>query len=373
MILCWIIFGKLIPLPLILMFTSFPSIEQYRNVIGNVEHITRYTGKNADGKATYDHSRELPKLKFTGTVKLHGTNSAIGYDPSSGQYWVQSRNGIITATKDNAGFAKFAEKDDVRAYITATLKDLSAKNGNNPIIAYGEWCGTGIQKGVAIAQLPKMFVVFGVKVRVVAETGTCEEGEPEPVTSNYWLDADAIGLFHKKELNIWNVYQFKTWELEIDFNNPKASQNDLVSITNEVEKECPVGAHFGVKGVGEGVVWTTGPSGAYPNLRFKVKGDEHSSSKVTTLAPVDTEKLEGISRFIEYAVTENRLNQGIEQVFTTKDMKPNVKQIADFLKWVTADVMKEEADTIKSNGLNDADVVKAVAAAARKWFLTNHK
>lgn len=356
------------------MFTAFPSIEQYRDVIGNVEHITRYTGKNAYGKATYDHSRELPKLKFKGTVKLHGTNSAIGYDSASGQYWAQSRNGIVTPTKDNVGFAKFAENVEVKNYFTEVLKDLSSKNGDYPIIVYGEFCGTGIQKNVSISQLPKMFVVFGVKVRMVAETGTGEEGEAEVVTANYWLGDDAISLFHKKELNIWNVNQFKTWNVEIDFNNPKASQNTLVSITQEVEKECPVGAYFGVKGVGEGVVWMTDPSDAkYPNLRFKVKGDEHSSSKVTTLAPVDTEKLENIARFVEYAVTENRLNQGIEQVFTVKGTKPNVKQIADFLKWISADVMKEETDTVKSNGLSESDVVKAVSGAARKWFLTNHK
>jgi len=349
------------------MFSSFESIEQYRNVIDIIQHMTRYIGRNpVDNKPMYDHLKILPTLKFNGTVKLHGTNSAIGYDPKSNQYWAQSRGGIVTATKDNVGFAKFAEKTEVKSYMIPILSAISSENENYPIVVYGEWCGAGIQKGVAIANLPKMFVIFAVKVLKHVAT---DENETE--ANDILLADEVISRFSNKDLNVWNVNQFKTWEIEIDFNQPKISQNELVLITDTVEKECPVGASFGVKGVGEGVVWTTTYLGK--TLRFKVKGDEHSSSKVTTLAPVDTEKLENINKFIEYSVTENRLNQGIEQVFTTKDLKPNVKQIADFLKWVVVDVLKEESDTIKSNNIKEADVVKEINSVARKWFLNNHK
>ena len=49
------------------------------------------------------HGKEVVNL--TGTVKIHGTNSAIGYDIQTKELFVQSRNNIITVEKDNAGFA----------------------------------------------------------------------------------------------------------------------------------------------------------------------------------------------------------------------------------------------------------------------------
>jgi hypothetical protein len=139
----------------------------------------------------------------------------------------------------------------------------------------------------------------------------------------------------------------------------------LVELTNQVEKECPVGKYFGISGIGEGIVWEVEKYG-----RFKVKGMEHSSSKVKTLASVDIEKLESIADFVEYAVTENRLNQGIEQVFTINNgAKPDIKKIRNFLTWITSDIAKEENETLKENNLIPEDVEKAVMAKAREWFI----
>jgi hypothetical protein len=54
---------------------------------------------------TDDRSKRLPTLKFTGTVKLHGTNAAIVYQQNVG-HWYQSRNRVITSINDNFGFAE---------------------------------------------------------------------------------------------------------------------------------------------------------------------------------------------------------------------------------------------------------------------------
>ena len=35
---------------------------------------------------------------------------------------------------------------------------------------------------------------------------------------------------------------------------PKLSQNKLIEITEEVERQCPVGKYFNQTGIGEGVV-----------------------------------------------------------------------------------------------------------------------
>ncbi|CAF1594923.1 unnamed protein product, partial [Didymodactylos carnosus] len=47
--------------------------------------------------------------------------------------------------------------------------------------------------------------------------------------------------------------------------------NTLTAITEQVERQCPVGAHFQRIGLGEGVVWTEWAE-TTGNLTFKVKG-----------------------------------------------------------------------------------------------------
>lgn len=51
---------------------KWPSIEQYRNLVKNVQMKNRYRGKDADGEPIFDAFAKLPTLKFEGTVKLHG-------------------------------------------------------------------------------------------------------------------------------------------------------------------------------------------------------------------------------------------------------------------------------------------------------------
>lgn len=90
-----------------------------------------------------------------------------------------------------------------------------------------------------------------------------------------------------KELNdngIYFVTQFETFEIEIDFNKPELAQERLIEITEQVEKECPVGKFFDVSGVGEGVVWDK-IGATTSEFRFKVKGDAHAGG---------TQKLVGI-------------------------------------------------------------------------------
>ena len=158
--------------------------------------------------------------------------------------------------------------------------------------------------------------------------------------------------------------------IDIDFNNPELAVNNMTEITEAVEAECPVGKHFGVSGIGEGVVWETTYKGQH--LNFKVKGEKHSATKVNKLVKVDVEKIASIDAFVEYALTENRLNQGIEQVFTIEGTTPDIKQMGPFLKWVMGDICKEEMDTLVENGLEPKDVSRSINQKAREWFMGNY-
>lgn len=102
-------------------------------------------------------------------------------------------------------------------------------------------------------------------------------------------------------------------------------------------------------------------------LIFKVKGDEHKVTKGKSVA-IDVEKLASTAKFVDYAVCENRLKQGLHEVFYSFSLQPNVKKTKDFVQWVVADVFKEEIDTLKQNGLEEKDVQRAVSSAASKWF-----
>ena len=332
---------------------SFPSIDQYRNVIATLNRQVTFKGLDANGDAIYDPNTVKPTIKFKGSVKLHGTNAGVCYNSVDGM-WAQSRENIITPQNDNAGFAFFVEtnKEVFMNLFDQVKKRYDIDTNIYTIALYGEWAGKGIQSGVAISQIDKSLFIFGLKI---AKPGD------ESFTA-YWLDS---AFLESPENRIYNIEKFETYEIDIDFNAPQLQQNVLAEITNNVEKECPVGKSFGVSGVGEGVVWIAEYGGI--NHRFKVKGEKHSVSKVKTLAAVDTEKINSAIEFTNYAVTENRFNQAIEKVFGSEN-KMDVKKLGDFIKWMVNDIQKEELDTMAANNLEPKDVNKYISNKTREMF-----
>ncbi len=339
---------------------SFPSIEQFRNVISTVNHMATFTGLDEQGEPMYNPIAPKPTLTFKGTVKLHGTNASVCYNAIDG-LWVQSRENIIfnEKNKDNNGFARFVEENR-NAFTDLIAEVLMANNidsDRSTVCIYGEWAGGAIQKGVALNNIDKAFFIFGVKI--------ADANDPLPdteiVDKSYWVDYTQL---RNHAVRIFNVDDFPTYTVEIDFNNPKMIQNKLIELTIAIEDECPVGKFFGHSGVGEGIVFTSEYKGK--NLRFKSKGEKHSVTKVKVLNEVDIEKLNSINEFVEYAVTENRFNQAIEKVFG--DKPADVKQIADLMRWMVNDIVKEESDTMQANGLEAKEVGKSISNKVRTMF-----
>jgi len=337
---------------------KFPSIEQFRTVVTNINRHYNYVGLDENGDAIYDHTLPKPTLTFKGTVKLHGTNAAVCGNGTSG-IWAQSRENIITVEKDNAGFAFFVEsyKEVFAAFMGGIVAKLDLDFSKNTISIYGEWCGGNIQKGVGISNIPKSFFIFGVKI--TPHTNTEEELKANPA---YWVD---YSYLKAPGVNIYNIDDFPTYSIDIDFNMPALVQNQLSELTIAVEEECPVAKAFGFSGIGEGIVWATEVKGIVH--RFKVKGERHSSSKVKTLASVDVEKLEGIQKFVEYAVTESRFNQSLENTFPNNE-PIDVKKMGDVIRWVVNDVLKEEMDTMVANNIEPKDVNKYISTKVREMF-----
>ena len=117
--------------------------------------------------------------------------------------------------------------------------------------------------------------------------------------------------------------------------------------------------------LGEGIVWTPCDSELVKDTGtwFKTKGKKHSVSKTKSVAPVDVEKLNSIKEFVEYSVTENRLQQGLSEVGLDQ------KLIGKFIGWVNKDINKEESDTLEANKLSMKDVGKFCTTKAREFYI----
>ena len=335
-------------------FVSFPKIGQLRQIVQDVDHMAHYIGQDENGEAKYDLSLKNPVLNFYGTVKLHGTNAGVSFRKKDG-IWAQSRSNIITPEQDNLGFAAFMETN-IEAFknLFKSLKE-HIKDENTIITIFGEWAGERIQKGIAINKLRRFYSIFAVKVSPNKE-------------NRFFLSVDKWKHLKDHEHRIYNVLEWKNWEINIDFNDAGKIVQTLIDIVDEVEKQCPAGTAFGVEGPGEGVVWVH-HSEKYGTLRFKTKGEKHSVSRTRKKVSVDPEIQNSIDSFVEYAVTENRLNQAIDVVFAENGEEINIKKMGTFLSWVAKDIEAEEIDVLLKSELEIKQVNKAISEKARKWFL----
>ena len=328
---------------------SYTDIGQFRNTIKSVRERHDYCGRDENNKARFKHDTPYPTLRFRGTVKLHGTNSGIvAWKDSDGnieRYDFQTRERVIDINDlpddDNYDFAKEMLAKDYK-------KLFDGIEFNESCGIYGEWCGSSIQKKVGITHLPKMLVIFAIRI------------------DDVYHNIDEFPQLISEDERIFNILQFGTFEMVIDFNNPQLIQNDLIELMLQVENECPVAKYFGIEGRGEGIVWE------YINndvkYVFKVKGEKHQSSKIKKLVTVDVEAIKNIQEFIEYAVTENRMSQGVDKM---KELGKPIDETTtgDYLRWVYHDVIKEESDTMVESGIDPKKIGSAISAKARVfWF-----
>lgn len=317
---------------------KYPSIEQFRTVIYHVKkHFT-------DGN--------LPRITYIGTVKLHGTNAGIVFNRNGTQEYL-SRNKILTQEADNAGFFnEMSKKTELIDYVNSVFKLTDV----HKITLFGEWIGPGIQKGVAISQLPKkIFIVFNV--RLDDNWARQLDGIMSPIM---------VAEYNKH--NVFFIQQFPYYKVDIDFNKPELIQNDLAKLTLEIEEECPVGKAFGISGVGEGLVWKPLlDEFNHSVFWFKTKGAKHSVSKVTQLVEIDLEAFHKRDELIAAIVTEARLAQGLQE-HTASGYSFEIKDVGHYIRWVFGDVIKEESDRIELSGFNVKDISKGISNVAKKYF-----
>lgn len=337
--------------------TKYPKIGQFKDVLLKANK--------------YAAPGESKVIQFTGTVKLHGTNFGVCRKREGGEFidYALSRSNIITVESDNAGSAFFHESN--KELFDGFLTEVERKHAdllNTTFSAgyivsiFGEWCGGNIQGKVALTELPKQFVVFGLKVSSTLKA----ENPDDEVIPSVWLDHSWI---NSPENRIYNIDNFKKFHVSVDFDKPATALEIINQLTLEVERECPFAKEFGVSGIGEGIVWSAPYKDGY--IRFKSKGEKHTGKKETVNKPaVDMLVLENVNKFVDYAVTEGRLNQAIQDTVGIGNEKTiTMQHLGAVIKWIRHDIDTEEVNTLVDSGLEPKDVVSAVCKRTKEMFI----
>jgi len=342
---------------------KMPSIDQFRNTVHTILHTARYIGTDEDDVAQFDKNIKLPVINAIGTEKIHGTNASVCYSEPDG-FWVQSKKNIITPQKDNASCAFYAEqnKEQWIEIINSLADEYEINLAENIITVYYEWCGAGIQKRTAVDGLEKRAMIFRHFKVSPLETGT--------ETPAMWLETKVQEKWiDDTEKDIFNINNFKTYEFEIDFNNPLMIQNTFIeTVEKNIEPSSPVGESFGIKdNIGEGLVISFM---FRDNLyMFKVKGDKHSKSKVKKLKPVDTAKLQKIQDIAHKVTPAWRLEQMYEEANDIiNNGTPKMENMRKYLDLVKADILKEDSDIIADAGLTPKDIFGDVSRISALHF-----
>lgn len=102
------------------------------------------------------------------TEKIDGTNAAI-HIMEDGEVWAQSRSRLIQTEDDNFGFARWVEDNSIP--LTAILG-----TGTH----FGEWWGSGIQRGYGLTKGDKRFSLFRAAVYTPKITEAASQGIAVP-------------------------------------------------------------------------------------------------------------------------------------------------------------------------------------------------
>jgi len=325
-------------------FIGYPKINEFRSAFEKVKNLHKVEGLSLE---------TLPKIQFLGEVKVHGTNSAICYNPKYG-IWTQSRNKITTPQLDNFGFSKWVY--DRESLITKMMNDHYKKYkvpSGSTLCVYGEWAGEGVFNSVKIGEHEKSLYVFNVYQ--YSNNGLFYED----------LKALCTEMFKPSVQGIYSIRSFKTFRVTIDFEDVEPGLKECAKVTEGIDASCPVAMKIlNESGIGEGVVW----KGSYlgEHVWFKTKGESYlGSSRKKVKIPISAEKKNSIDEFVAYAI-RFRMDQAINEVF--KEKQPCIEKIGEVIKWVSNDTFSEELDVLKVSGLTWKDVKKPLDSQVANVF-----
>lgn len=304
-------------------------------------------------------------VRYQAKVKLHGTNAAIqlecGKEPVC-----QSRDSILTPTKDNMGFAAWAEENKL------ALKEISDGLGEGQrLVVFGEWAGPKIQRSTAVSQIPnRIFAVFAIRI--------------------YWGDHEifvsdprhiSLYLKHSQYKQSCPSLHVLPWYKDEEYNiSWDASIEDLQSEIDRINAEVAlveacdpwVKSVFGIEGIGEGLVFyprnpTLNDYSHFESFGFKAKGAEHQVVAHSKPVQADATKSDGATEYAKLVCTISRMRQGAGAVSQSGEI--SMKYIGAFLKWLAVDLEKETGAEIEASGCNKKVAISTAQKYAKVWYL----
>jgi hypothetical protein len=346
-------------------FIKYPSIGKFSDVLYDVNKSKRtfsHLDISEDGtKTPVFKESDLPVLEFKGTVKLHGTNAAVVIN-SDFTVDAQSRTRTLSIENDNHGFCNWlVGKTDV---FLDEYKSYMEQGDIYSVHIFGEWCGSNVQGNVALMGIEKSFVIFGIlQTNLNGDTN--------------WLSPDDIVYLSNKENNIHSIYDFETYSVVIDMNNPSKGLEKIDKLRDDIDDVCPVAKALGSDSEttnGEGNVWRCITEG-YRGLSFKHKGESHSrrGNKPkcrNPKAPFTEDQNIAYKVFIEEVVTVDRLAQGVEFI-KEQGLELTHKNTGNYLKWVSSDIQKEcklEIKKLAKLGVAWCQVRKTISQMSREFY-----
>ncbi|MCA9704385.1 MAG: hypothetical protein KDK70_00890 [Myxococcales bacterium] len=329
---------------------KWPSIE-------SLPHVRRAVRQQArlDSEAVL-----LPTITYRAKIKLDGTNAGVHVLPG-GRIVAQSRTRLLSPDDDNHGFATWVHAHG--AYFGALFERLGHA------LVFGEWCGPGIQKKVAITRIErKIFAVFAIQL-----------GDPATEAVRLVVEPERIAALLPEHPDV-RVLPWHGEPVALDFHDDAglepgvARLNEMVA---EIEQVDPwVAEQFGVEGVGEGVVLY--PVGGvdfdahggtnrdrYAELMFKAKGEAHRVQRQPKAVQVDPQVAADVRELVDQFVTPARLEQAVTEGC---DGELSMRRMGDFLGWLGRDVQKESTLELEASGLTWKQVARAVASTGQQWY-----
>lgn len=355
----------------ILLHYPFPHLENFsgwaRALLNNLE-------KNK--------SPQIKTLRFYGTVKIHGTNTAVV--EQNGSLYGQGHSRVLTPEQDPFGFsAWYTARQAAFRQIMETVRQEYKVSAENPIVLYGEFAGPKIQKGVAISHLKdRGFFIFACRINQFISG------------KDYWPDLRVLkNRIENRAQGIYNLSCFPTYELDITLSPEglRVAQVQLESLAGEVERKCPVAEALGLTTedmtAGEGIVFSS-PNyslrtesnlgdldtlkgiqiGSWLSNAFKIKGPKFSENKTVQKMSTSVDaKLE----WTQEVVTPGRMMNVFSHMRETKtltkaDLNPFVVNLVDDILQDTLE--QEQSIALK---LTRDDLIRLTRRLAAEWFKEN--
>ena len=262
---------------------------------------------------------------------------------------------MINTNNDNCGFAAFIasiEREtllDLRDRIRVRYHQLYPETEmKGDLVIAGEWCGTGIQKKVALVKIPKFLAIISLRVN-----GT-------------WLPDWEFADICNEDKRIFHIGKNGFYTHKVDLRNTNTSEATIKELTDAVVAECPFARSLGASGHGEGIVWKATDHFSNPNFWFKSKGDLLEVSHSNKLPPsaVDVQNQKRTQNFATAIVTKTRLEQGWQSL----GMR-SLKEMGEFLKWISNDCLVEEKGLMEELIIGEKELRSAIINIAKPWFL----